>query len=547
MKKWLCLLLAVCMLLSMAACSKGGEIQEDPALQAGNSGGGSNEPANPDHTEPDPTPDPGPTQSGNVYDTGCFSVQVPEGWKEFPQTDIFSDSDEIDPTQLVIIKGGTSDFDMFTKPYIMIKYGGPSTELYPPDADWYDETEDLGTITTGEHTWTGFSGLSFSSKLMILFEDLGDVQLQATLYYETDEDSFTLEDADVQAVLSSIEITDPDGKAALSGNGGGGTEGPTDPATSAYDWWSGSWYGWWSTIDGGGKYEQNGIDGSAWDAYAVIDVHSDDTGDITLWYGGDTRELPLVTAKVRFIDGEGEKGAMELLSGTFFPTGHWYHEQEEAATMEILRGGWYVDPEDSTVSHFADMIEIGGHYEDPDNPEDYFEYRFYLRPWGVRWEDVESGDTSGCVYQDMMPIYYEDWYLPLLDLGYTEVPDSFEIGYDIVEDQIPAPNNGGGEDVGGSFVPTPLDPNDREGADGKVDLATLQRVLPWLKEAQSYSLTYDEIAAQFGVHGMSVESPFEGTIYFRWWSDEDNYIQVAFNPQPDGTETWNNTQWDGID
>ena len=96
-------------------------------------------------------------------------------------------------------------------------------------------------------------------------------------------------------------------------------------------------------------------------------------------------------------------------------------------------------------------------------------------------------------------------------------------------------------------MPTPLDPNDREGADGKVDLATLQRVLPWLKEAQSYSLTYDEIAAQFGVHGMSVESPFEGTIYFRWWSDEDNYIQVAFNPQPDGTETWNNTQWDGID
>ena len=30
------------------------------------------------------------------------------------------------------------------------------------------------------------------------------------------------------------------------------------------------------------------------------------------------------------------------------------------------------------------------------------------------WDDVRSADTSEMLYEDMMPLHYEDWYLPQL-------------------------------------------------------------------------------------------------------------------------------------
>lgn len=52
----------------------------------------------------------------------------------------------------------------------------------------------------------------------------------------------------------------------------------------------------------------------------------------------------------------------------------------------------------------------------------------YLRPWGTEWEDVRNGDTSGCIYGDMMPVRYDDWYAPLLEQGVTELPASYADG-----------------------------------------------------------------------------------------------------------------------
>lgn len=81
--------------------------------------------------------------------------------------------------------------------------------------------------------------------------------------------------------------------------------------------------------------------------------------------------------------------------------------------------------------------------------------------------------------------------------------------------------------------------------DGKTDLATLQRLLPWAKKL-SYSTTYDEIAAEFGVHGQSQDSLFEGKSIYCWWATDDDYIQITFDLHDDSSETWNVTQWSGI-
>ena len=38
-------------------------------------------------------------------------------------------------------------------------------------------------------------------------------------------------------------------------------------------------------------------------------------------------------------------------------------------------------------------------------------YSIYLRPWGESWEDVRADD------EELLPYYYDDWYLPLIETG----------------------------------------------------------------------------------------------------------------------------------
>ena len=153
---------------------------------------------------------PAPSQGGEEYDTGNFKVTAPEGWTIFPQTDVFSDDGELDPTRLYLSKGGESEWDLFSKPYILITYAGPRTTLWAPDKDFYDNTEDLEPLTTGSHNWTGFSGESYGTKYYFLFEDKDEVQYQISMNYETTAGKISLDDPDVLAILSSIETTDPE-------------------------------------------------------------------------------------------------------------------------------------------------------------------------------------------------------------------------------------------------------------------------------------------------------------------------------------------------
>lgn len=296
-------------------------------------------------------------------------------------------------------------------------------------------------------------------------------------------------------------------------------------SAAAEDWWDGYWYGWWAIRDSSGSYAPaNNI---AWDAYAHIE-RGGDSGSLLLWDTGTREDHPLMTAELAFDAGASQLGRMNPQELRFFPEGDW-NEGMAAVPMTLSPGDWSSDPADSTVSHFENTLEIVGHYESPENPEDAFDYYIYLRPWGQNWEIIRNGDTSGCLYSDMMPLYYEDWYLPLLNLGYEQPPASFEEGWSILEGASAAA----------------LDPSMKEGADGEVDLATLERALPWCKRETSYSTTYEEVAAQFGVHGKKIDSLFEGKSIYRWWSGEA-YIQITFDLHEDGSETWNVTQYDGL-
>ena len=164
---------------------------------------------------------------------------------------------------------------------------------------------------------------------------------------------------------------------------------------SDYDWWSGTWYGWYVISNANSAYESN--INNAYDVTATIEVYADDTGyvDIVDIDGDD-----VCWCSVTFGPGITENGCMMSEEGSIFG-------------FDIGHADWIVDPGASMVSDFDYMIEIDGTIVDEDG--DWFDYKLFLRPWGMEWEDIRYADTSNMLYDDMMPLYYDDWYLPQLD------------------------------------------------------------------------------------------------------------------------------------
>lgn len=181
MKKLIALLLALAMPLCFAACGDEGSSE----------GGDSGAPAE---------------ITGTTTDAGNFTVLVPEGWKAFPVVDIWSEENANDPDQLNIVKGGQTDFDLLSKPYIQIVHYGPETDLLTPSKDFYDMAADVASFTTGTLTWQGFSaeGMLGSSLILLWTGEAGAHQYQINVYDKTDAGQITLTDADVQAILASI-------------------------------------------------------------------------------------------------------------------------------------------------------------------------------------------------------------------------------------------------------------------------------------------------------------------------------------------------------
>ncbi len=175
------------------------------------------------------------------------------------------------------------------------------------------------------------------------------------------------------------------------------------------DWWDGDWYGWWVVTDA--SFEDEDIIGRAMDCCAVIDTNEDNTGNVKIFDADCAENEYIITGDVKFTAASTERGAMLLESGTFLG-------------LDIEYGDWYVDPGSSIVSKIDNMIVIRGRLIDDADESNWFAYEIYLRPWGTRWEDVRNMDTTYMPFDDMMPIAYDSWYLPLIEAG-EEMPATF--------------------------------------------------------------------------------------------------------------------------
>ena len=191
-------------------------------------------------------------------------------------------------------------------------------------------------------------------------------------------------------------------------NTSAGGEEPEEPEElSVADWWSGKWYGWF-VFSNASDYYSDRI-GDYGDCLSEITVYDDGTGYVEMtWLDGEV----FATADVTFGTGTTEYGCMMSESGTIL-------------NLSIEHADWIVDPGASMVSEFDHMIHIDSTMYDEDG--DWIDYDFFLRPWGMDWEDVRVADTSNLLYDNMMPLEYDSWYLP--QIGGTAVPISSGDGY----------------------------------------------------------------------------------------------------------------------
>ena len=145
--------------------------------------------------------------SATEFNAGNFTVSVPEGWKEFPQTDMWADDPStIDPDSLSICKGATEDWETLIKPSIDIVHYGTEESMTIPSSEWYDNTNDLEPMTIGDKTWNGFTAESMETPMAILWTgEEGEHQYQVTLWLKMSDSSINISDADVQTIIGSIK------------------------------------------------------------------------------------------------------------------------------------------------------------------------------------------------------------------------------------------------------------------------------------------------------------------------------------------------------
>ena len=169
-----------------------------------------------------------------------------------------------------------------------------------------------------------------------------------------------------------------------------------EPADADYDseWWTGDWYGWWHATGCTGEYED--MEDNWWNACLRLEGEGDQLKAI-LW----DQDLPLDNPVAEF----GVKLSSDKKGNETAETGRGYF-------MDMgLTGGTL----DLAASNFHDdVLYLNLSYAVGDGT---YEIDAMFKPWGATWDDVSEDD---------IPYFYESWYLPLVESGVTEAPDTIE-------------------------------------------------------------------------------------------------------------------------
>ncbi len=141
--------------------------------------------------------------SGSTYETDVFSVLVPDGWTALPVKDMWNEG-AMDQKKVNLVKGGTSDDDLWSKNSIKIEVAdNASYSVYTDAFSSYEEVE----LKLGDYTYTGPAGeYSGGWECAMLSAVNGEGYVAGSVFYKVNDEVISLSDADVQAILASIKV-----------------------------------------------------------------------------------------------------------------------------------------------------------------------------------------------------------------------------------------------------------------------------------------------------------------------------------------------------
>ena len=242
-----------------------------------------------------------------------------------------------------------------------------------------------------------------------LFSFFGDTT--AITYDDTnmmageDKIPYTLTENGMEFVMDEasrfiLEVTDETPELPPPASGEEEPDEPEEPVEAdELQAWAGDYYGFW-IIDSVWSGTQEWVqEGAWWDTCASLEWNGDGTGTLILWDVDFTKDDPLAELSIT-------ASAYDGVARFCGEEGQFLGEPLEHADWL-----WYSDE-----TEYEDLLLISGQF---DNGEDDFWYDIYLRPWGMEWSDIQEADP------DLLPGYYEDWYLPLVESGVTEAPAGY--------------------------------------------------------------------------------------------------------------------------
>ena len=155
-----------------------------------------------------------------------------------------------------------------------------------------------------------------------------------------------------------------------------------DEAEIIPELWSGDWYGWWKIEQSEGSFPV-----SWYDCCACFSHQDDGTLLFVIWDEDGSRTEPL--GEILF-----EETADHQLSSL---SGYFLYDA-------VSPGAWILP-----LSGKDFLLENYRHVSGGES----FTFTVYLRPWGVKWDDLS---------EEQLPFYYDDWYLVQLRENHS-MPD----------------------------------------------------------------------------------------------------------------------------
>jgi len=140
----------------------------------------------------------------SIFNSGRFSVTVPDGWLAFCGTDSGGKATQ---KKIHIYKGITFQTDIFTHAGITVCFFGKE-DYYLSPKSFYDNIVDMEPISIGSYTWNGYTCTSLGYPYTMLDTKQDGYIFQVMILMKNRENEISLDDEDVKLIIGSLTVAE---------------------------------------------------------------------------------------------------------------------------------------------------------------------------------------------------------------------------------------------------------------------------------------------------------------------------------------------------